>query len=319
MTQSADLALNSKCYQRSKPKVITTMGIVLDTLREKHLLVSDGIYGTILHSIGLKGGDCAEEWNISHPDEVRSIAAAFLQAGSDIVTTNTFGGSALTLKRTGYQDKVAEFNESGVRHSLEAAPGVIVAASVGPTGEFIEPIGNVTYEQMDEVFSEQIASMLHAGAMAICVETMTSIEEATCAIRAAKKLDASVDVLATMTFDTTPKGYRTLMGVDPSRAAEALVEAGADVIGSNCGQGIDQMISVAAELRKYTDKPIAIQPNAGIPALVQGKVVFPSSPEYMASRVRDIVDAGANIIGGCCGVTPKHIKKMKAVVDELRN
>jgi len=277
------------------------MGILLERLAEKKLLVSDGAWGTMLQAKGMGPDDCPEEWNISHADEVKSVAAAYAEAGSDVILTNTFGGSALKLKKMNLEGRVAEFNEAGARNSLEAAPGVVVAGSVGPTGEFMAPAGEITVEQMEQVFAEQIAAMLAAGLKAICVETMAAVEEAACAIRAAKNLDPHVDVMATMTFDGTAKGYRTMMGVSPAQAAAALVEAGADVVGSNCGNGIEQMIEIAAEF----------------PELIDGKTVFRQSPEHMAGLVGPLVDAGANIIGGCCGTTPEHIRAMRSVVDRL--
>lgn len=293
------------------------MGVILDRLADKKLLVSDGAWGTMLQAKGLTG-DCPEQWNISHPDDVKSVAAAYAAAGSDIVLTNTFGGSSLKLAKSGHQDRVAEFNEAGTRNSLEAAGEAVVAGSVGPTGQFIEPLGDLTVAQAEAAFSQQIAAMLNAGLKAICVETMTAVEEAACAIRAAKKLDPSVDVIATMTFDPTPNGYRTMMGVSPERAAKELTEAGADILGSNCGNGIEQMIEITAELRQHSDKPILVHANAGIPELIDGKTVFRQSPQHMAERVGELVEAGANIVGGCCGTTPEHIAAMKAVVDKLR-
>jgi 5-methyltetrahydrofolate--homocysteine methyltransferase len=287
-------------------------------MAEKKLLVSDGAWGTMLQAKGMGPEDCPEEWNISHSDDVKSVASAYAEAGSDVILTNTFGGSVFKLKKMGHPDRVADFNAAGARLSLEAAPQAVIAGSVGPTGEFIEPLGDVSDEQMEAAFSEQIAAMLKAGLKVICVETMAALEEAACAIRATKKLDSSVDVIATMTFDSTPKGYRTMMGVDPTRAGKELVQAGADVVGSNCGNGIEQMIEIAAEFRKNTDNPILIHANAGLPELIDGKTVFKQSPEHMAARVRDLVKAGANIVGGCCGTTPEHITAMKAEVDKLR-
>lgn len=296
------------------------MGILLDKLAKKKILVSDGAWGTMLQAKGLNPDDCPEEWNISHPTEVQAVARAYAQAGSDIVLTDTFGGSKIKLEKKGCGDRVAEFNQAGASNSLQAIAGtdVIVAGSVGPTGEFIQPLGLISVEEMQAVFTEQISAMLQAGLRVICVETMMALDEAACAIRAAKKLDPTVEVIATMTFDDTPKGFRTMMGVDPAAAVESLSEAGADVLGSNCGNGIDAMIKVAAEFRKYTEKPILVHANAGLPELIDGQTVFRQGPEEMASQVEALIQAGANIVGGCCGTNPDHIKAIKAVVDELR-
>jgi 5-methyltetrahydrofolate--homocysteine methyltransferase len=299
-------------------KGAANMGILLERLVQRKLLVSDGAWGTMLQAKGLTGDDCPEEWNVSHPDEVRSVAAAYAQAGSDMILTNTFGGSKVKLAKKGLGGRVAELNEAGARLSLKGAAGAVVAASVGPTGEFLQPLGTMSEADMEAVFSEQIEAILRAGVKAICVETMTAVEEAACAVRAAKKLDASVDVLATLTFNKTPKGFRTMMGVDPAQAVAALTEAGADVVGSNCGNGIEGMVEVAAEFRRHTDKPILIHANAGLPELVGGKTIFRQTPEDFARSTAALVRAGANIVGGCCGTTPDHIRAMKAVIDTLR-
>ncbi|HHH76067.1 MAG TPA: methionine synthase, partial [Phycisphaerae bacterium] len=271
------------------------MGILLDALATRKILISDGAWGTMLQGMGMTCDDCPEEWNVSHADEVKSVAKAYADAGSDLILTDTFGGTSCKLKKMGYGDKVKEFNAAGATNSLEAAPSAIIAGSVGPTGEFLEPYGDMTAAEMEAVFTEQISAMLEAGLKVICVETMTAIEEAACAIKASKKLDPSVDVICTMTFDATSNGFRTMMGVDPARAAKELVEAGADVIGSNCGNGIENMIGIAAELRANTAVPILIHANAGMPVLKDGETVFEQTPEDMAAKVKEVVDAGANL------------------------
>ncbi len=293
------------------------MGILLDRLAKKKILVSDGAWGTMLQAKGLVPGSCTEEWNVSNPEAVKSVAQAYAKAGCDLVLTNTFGGTRVKLEKFGFGDKVSAFNEAGARLSLEGAPTAVIAASVGPTGEFLEPLGEMTAEQMEATYSEQIAAIFRGGVKALCIETMTAVDEAACAIRAAKKLNPAVDVICTMTFDASPKGFFTMMGVNPAKAAEALTAAGADVVGANCGNGISNMIPIAAEFRKATNKPILIHANAGMPELVGGKTVFRETPDDMARRVKDLVDAGANIIGGCCGTTPAHIAAIRAAVDKL--
>ena len=290
------------------------MGAILNLLADKNVLVSDGAWGTMLQARGLTPQQCPEEWNVSHAEEVRSVAAQYARAGSDIVLTNTFGGSATKLAKMGFEDRVREFNFAGARNSLEGAPCVLVAGSVGPTGEFIQPLGSATDDEMEAVFSEQISALLQAGLKAICIETMTAIEEATAAVRAARKLDPELDIITTFTFDATPKGPKTMMGVDPQRVAEELPQAGANILGANCGNGIEQMIEITTEFRKHTDLPILIHANAGLPELVDGQTVFRQSPEAMAAHAKALVEAGANIIGGCCGTTPEHIAAMKAAL-----
>ncbi len=293
------------------------MGDLLNLLQEKKILLSDGAWGTMFYSMGLKVGDCPEEWNVTRPESVKEVAAAYARAGSDMVLTNTFGGSRVKLGKFSFTARVKELNEAGARLSLEGAPGGIVAGSVGPTGEFLAPLGTITEKEMEEVFKEQIEAIVAAGVKAICVETMISVEEAACAVRAAKAVDGSIEVMATMTFDHTPRGYRTIMGVDCKRAVEELGEAGADILGSNCGNGIEQMVPIAEEFRKLTDKPILIQANAGLPEIVNNETVYRETPEETASYVEALVEAGASIIGGCCGTTPEHIKAIKRVIDRL--
>ncbi len=291
------------------------MGLLLERLAEKRILVSDGAWGTMLQREGLPVGHCPEEWNGSHPAAVRGIAAAYAKAGSDLVLTNTFGGSGPKLSKMGQGGRVAELNAAGVRLSREGAPGAVVAASIGPTGEFLEPYGDLEEEEMEAIFREQIAACLEGGAQAVCIETMSAVEEAACAVRAARGLDASIDVCATMTFDVVPDGYRTMMGVSPEQAVEALTAAGADVLGSNCGNGMEQMIPLVRAFRACTEKPLLVHANAGVPELVDGETVFRQNAGEMAARVEALLDAGADLVGGCCGTTPEHIAAMRAAVD----
>jgi 5-methyltetrahydrofolate--homocysteine methyltransferase len=297
------------------------MGALLDELAKKRLLVGDGAWGTLLQSRGLEPGSCPEIWNVEEPDKVRSVAADYVRAGADFVLTNTFGGSPLALKRHGLADRTEELNAAGARLSLEGADWKMVAASIGPTGVFLPPMGEVTEEQMLAAFEAQIRTLLKAGVRLLCIETMAAVEEAAIAIRAAKavaeELPVSVEVMATMTFTQTPNGYRTFMGVDCPTAAGRLSEAGADVLGSNCGNRIEQMVPIAREFREHTDKPILIQANAGLPQIENGVTVFRQSPEHMARWVPQLVEAGASIVGGCCGTTPEHIKAIRAQIDRL--
>lgn len=294
------------------------MGKLLNRLAEKKLLVSDGAWGTMLHAAGLTNGAPPEEWNASHPDAVRAVAAAYAGVGCDLVLSNTFGGSRLMLQQHGLGDRVAELNAKGAQLSLEGASQAIVAASVGPTGAFCEPLGEVSVEQMEAVFLEQISAIFSTGVSAVCIETMCALDESCCAIRAAKKANPASDVICTMTFNATPAGPRTMMGVSPAQAAAELTAAGADVVGANCGNGVEQMIAIAAEFRKATHLPILIHANAGLPDLIEGKAVFRQTPQQMASRVKDLVSACATIIGGCCGTTPEHIAAIKREVDRIR-
>ncbi len=293
------------------------MGQLRERLATGQVLVADGAWGTMLHAKGMGPADCPEEWNVSHPDAVRAVAGDYAGAGADLVLTNSFGGSRPKLEKMGLADRVVEFNAAAAANSLAGAAGAIVGASIGPTGEFMEPLGTITATDMETIFAEQIGALVGAGVRVVCVETMSALEEACCAVRAAKAIAADIDVSASMTFEHSPTGYHTMMGVTPEQAAIALREAGADVIGSNCGNGIDAMIPIAAQMRAVTDAPLLFNANAGMPEIVDGQTVFRMGPEAMAARVAQLVEAGASIVGGCCGTTPAHIAAIRAAVDAL--
>jgi 5-methyltetrahydrofolate--homocysteine methyltransferase len=297
------------------------MGALLEMLENKRLLVADGAWGTLLQGQGLEAGACPEIWNVEQPNKVRAVAAAYAEAGADLVLTNTFGGSPLALRRHGLDGRTEELNAAGARLSLEGSGGKLVAASIGPTGEFLAPVGETGPQQMQEAFEMQIRALLRAGVRILCIETMSAVEEAVLAVRAARavaaELSVPVEVMATMTFTGTPTGYRTFMGADCRTAAEKLSEAGADVLGSNCGNGIEQMVPIAGEFRSLSEKPILIQANAGLPQIENGVTVFRQSPEHMAGWVPQLVEAGARIVGGCCGTSPEHIRAIRSQIDRL--
>jgi len=295
------------------------MSLLLDRLKKGKILVSDGAMGTMLQNKGLKVGECPEEWNITHSAEVYAITEDYLKAGSDMVVTNTFGCSRFKLAKFGLEAKVAEFNKAGVVLAKKSAIqyGGIVAGSVGPTGEFMQPLGTVTEDAMYDVFKEQILAQIQGGADAICIETMTSLEEISIAIRAVKE-NTSVPAIGTMTFDKGIQGYKTMMGVSIKEAALGLEKAGADIIGTNCGNGIGPMVDIVMEMREYSSKPILVQANAGIPELINGKTCFRDTPRDMSKKVSALIDAGANIIGGCCGTTPEHIKAIRNAVSNFK-
>ncbi len=294
------------------------MGI-LERLKNGEVLISDGAMGTFLHAKGLSAGECPESWCISHPDVVKGIAEAYYAAGADIVETNSFGGSSFKLKPYGLEGKATEFNRAAAVLAKEAvgAEG-IVAASVGPTGHIVvDEGGDVSQEELCESFKEQIAALADGGADAICVETMVSLAEAAQAVKAARDA-TTLPVICTFTFDRGKRGFRTMMGVTPERAARELAGAGVDIIGTNCGNGIVNMIEIVKEMRAAAgDTPILVHANAGAPVVEDGKTVFKETPEFMAAQVRDLLDAGANIIGGCCGTSPGHIAALAKAVKEL--
>lgn len=293
-------------------------GDFMTRLKAGEVLVSDGAWGTELQKMGLPAGGCAEEWNASHPEQVKQLIRNYCQAGADLVLSNSFGGTRFRLARHGYSERVAELNAAAARLSKEVAVdfGAYVVASVGPTGEFVEPLGLITEDEMYGAFKEQIAALKAGGADAVVIETVFALEEILLAIKAAKDVD--MVCFATMTFDPGAQGFKTMMGVSVEQAARALDESGADVIGTNCGNGVENMVKIVTEMRAYTKKPILVHSNAGLPQLVQGQVTYRESPEIMSAKVRDLIAAGANIVGGCCGTTPDHIRAFRQVVDGTR-
>lgn len=291
---------------------------ISEAVNAGRVLVSDGAWGTFLHQKGLPAGACPEQWCVDHPDEVGDIASSYIEAGSDMVETNSFGGSAIKLEHYGLSDRAAEFNEAAARISSVAA-GVDnwVIASIGPTGKMLLT-GDVTPKELYNGFKEQAVALEKGGADAICIETMSDIDEAVQAIKAARE-NTNLEVICTFTFERTIQGdYRTMMGVSPVEAARAAMEAGANIIGTNCGNGFERMIDIVKEIRKVSsDIPVLVHANAGLPKNIDGADVFPDTPEQMASLVPDLVGAGANIIGGCCGTTPDHILAIKRAVERL--
>ena len=291
------------------------MSAFLERVQTGELLISDGATGTYLQQNGLEPGGCPEILNAENPDLIQQMARDYFEAGSDIVETNTFGGSHYMLGKYGHGDRSVELNRLAAENARSQAPeGCFVMGSIGPTGEFLVPNGTATEDEMYSSFAGQVEGLAAGGADAVCVETMSDPAEITLAIRAAKK-EAGLPAVATMTFDKGPRGFFTMFGTTPARAAEQLAEAGADIVGSNCGLAIDPMIEIVGAMREATDLPILTHVNAGIPKIVKGEIVYLDTPDYMADKMKGMVDVGANIIGGCCGTGPDHIR---AFVQALR-
>ena len=292
------------------------MQTLLERLSSGGVLVSDGATGSLLQSAGLPAGASPESWCLSRPEVVRGVAEAYLAAGSDMVLTNSFGGSPLKLARHGLAERAGEVNLVAATLAREAAgSGKFVAGSVGPTGRIVwDEGGDVTPAELYEAFREQIQGLADGGADAICVETMSSLAEALEAVRASKEHTA-LPVFCTFSFALGRRGFRTMMGISPEVAALEAAAAGADVIGTNCGNGIENMIEIVRQMHAAVpDRPILAQANAGMPELVDGVTVYPETPEYMSSRVGELIAAGATIVGGCCGTTPQHIAAIAEVV-----
>ncbi len=293
------------------------MKSIIKTLAEKKILVSDGAWGTFLQKEGLVPGDCPELWCLEHREKVLAIARSYVDAGSDIILTNSFGGTSFKLEHYGLADKVAELNEAAAAISREAAGDeVIVAGSMGPTGKMLL-MGDVSPEELYDAFKEQALALERGGADACCIETFAAIDEAELAIKAVRE-NTGLEVICTFTFEKTVQGdYRTMMGVSPTDSATACVNAGAHIVGSNCGNGMEQMSAIVKEIvSAVPETPVLIHANAGMPVMVDGVDTFPESPEEMARNVIPVIEAGARIVGGCCGTTPAHIRAIKEAVEK---
>lgn len=281
---------------------------ILERLERGDVLISDGATGSYLQMNGLPDGGNPEEFNASHPEVVRSMAKAYFNAGSDMVLTNSFGGTRFRQKGYNCEDRVHEFNKLAAEHARSQAPeGRFVVGSVGPIGELLEPNGEAKPDDVYDAFVEQITALAEGGADAVDIETMFDIEESKLAIKAAKD-HTDLIVMATMTFDKGPRGLFTMMGVTPEQAVKGLSEEGADIVGANCGNGIDVMVDLAKQMREVTDAYMLVHSNAGIPQYKGGEIVYPESPNYMVEGFMQLKDIGVNIIGGCCGTNPQHIQ-----------
>jgi 5-methyltetrahydrofolate--homocysteine methyltransferase len=292
------------------------MSELLRRLAERGVLIGDGAWGTMLMARGLESGQCPESVNLDRPELLTEIAELYLDAGADLITTNTFGASPLNLASYGLEDRTEEINRAAVE-AVRTAVGqrALVSASVGPTGRILKPYGEADPAEIGQAFSVQIGALVAAGADVICVETMIDLSEAVLAVEAARSVSTEIPVMATMTFDPTPRGFFTAMGVNIEQAIEGLRNAGADVVGSNCGNGIDQMVEIGRQFTECTERPVIIQSNAGLPEHRGGELHYPETPEFMADRVTQLLECGVRVIGGCCGTGPGHIRALREMVD----
>jgi 5-methyltetrahydrofolate--homocysteine methyltransferase len=292
---------------------------LLDALKERPLL-ADGAMGTQLMLAGLEQGNCGEEWNLVHRDRVLAIQRRYAEAGSDCILTNTFGGSRIMLARHGNGDKAVEINTAAVGIAREAFSGRdgFVIGDIGPFGGLLEPYGEFSEADVGAAFTEQAGALVAAGVDAVIVETQTSLEELALGLRAAKEAGAPC-VIGSMAYDVTLDGstFRTMMGVDPERAARFMQEHGADIVALNCGTGMDMVRACEAtkRYRRVTGLPVMVQPNAGQPKLVNMRVIYDETPEQMGRGVVPLIEAGASIVGACCGSTPDHIREFRRALD----
>ncbi|HCC70107.1 MAG TPA: methionine synthase [Bacteroidales bacterium] len=284
---------------------------LLKKLIDGEIFVSDGAWGTMLHEKGLRPGECAESWNLKKPDDVFDIASSYISAGSQIILTNSFGGSSFKLDKYGLKDKVYEINKASAEISRKAAgEDHLVFGSVGPTG-IILMMGEVTPDQLYDSFKTQTIALHDGGVDVILFETFSDTDEAEIAIRAARE-SVDIPVACTFSFEKTIDGdYKTMMGYNPEYVIPKLIEWGVSIIGSNCGNGSKGMIEIIRKIRRVDhDKPVIIHSNAGMPVFKDGETIFPETPEEMSGYIPEMIKEGATIIGGCCGTTPKHIEYM---------
>jgi 5-methyltetrahydrofolate--homocysteine methyltransferase len=294
---------------------LTELRNLMERIGAGEILICDGAMGTMLMTEGLTPGECPERLNLDSPAVVEKIARQYLEAGADIVQTNTFGGSPLKLAQYSLEESTEEINRTAVE-IVRRVTGhrACVSASVGPSGRLLKPFGDIDPGEMFSSFERQIGVLAAAGVDMINIETMSDLTEATLAVKAAKSVSPSTPVAASMTFDLTPNGFFTIMGVGIEKAAFGLADAGADIVGSNCGNGMDNMVKIAREFRRYTSLPVIIQSNAGIPVAKGDGVIYPETPEFMAEGCRRLLEAGVSIVGGCCGTTPDHIAVFAGIV-----
>ena len=287
-----------------------------ELLAEGGPILADGAMGTMLFAAGLQFGDPPEVWNVSQPEVVRRIQRGYLEAGSRIVMTNTFGGNRLRLRLHGLDGRVAELNRTAailLRTEVEAAGGrALVAGDIGPTGEIMAPLGTLDEGEALEVFAEQAAALIAGGVDLIWIETMSHLSEIRAAIQGTRQVSAGIPIIATMTFDT--RGH-TMMGVSPEAAVTALAALGADAIGGNCGNGPDELLPVIERMHAAApDVTLVAKSNAGMPELVDMRAVYRADPATMAEAAIAFQEAGARIIGACCGSTPAHLAAMAAAL-----
>jgi 5-methyltetrahydrofolate--homocysteine methyltransferase len=291
-----------------------------DLLAEGNPVIADGAMGTMLQAAGLQHGDLPERWNVEKPDVIRAVHRAYIEAGAQIILSNSFGGNRVRLSLHNLADRADELNDAAARLAraeANAAPHpVVVAGSIGPTGQLLAPLGELEFDQAAGVFEEQACALVRGGVDVLWIETMSDLEEVRAAVTGAHRAAPGWPLVATMTFDTHG---RTMMGVTPENALETLQSLGVLALGGNCGRGPDKIESVIARMHDANLQAVLVaKANAGLPRMVNGAAVYDATPQVMAEYVRKIRQCGARIIGACCGSTPDHIRAMAGVLRQER-
>ena len=296
------------------------MATIQELLDEKGYLVTDGAMGTMLFAAGLGHGGSPELWNVEQPDKIAEVHRAYLDAGSQVILTNTFGGNRHRLALHGLDSRVADLNRAAARllRQVVEASGqrALVAGDIGPSGQVLLPYGELSFEEAREAFAEQATGLIEGGVDLIWIETMSDLEEVRAAVEGARQVSADIPLVTTMTFDTHG---RTMMGVTPEKAVTTLTSFGAQAVGGNCGNGPEEILGVIEKMHAALPEALLVaKSNAGVPELVGGKPVYRASPATMADYAVKVYAAGARIIGACCGSTPDHIRAIAGALAEKR-
>jgi len=286
-----------------------------ERIESRKILILDGATGSQLIARGLSAGECPELWNVSHPEVIKDIAASYFTAGSDAILTNTFGGSLLKLKAYKLESRAYELNFEGAKNAISVKPeGKFVVGSIGPSGSMLEPYGDINVQEMTDSFAIQVKAMNDAGVDGFILETFTDLDELNCAVSAVKQ-NSGLPFFASMTFGDTPDGFKTMMGVGVKDFIDAMQNAYALLIGSNCGNGILKMVKLAKEFRSVSSTVrLLLKANAGEPHLHDGQLCYSESPDVFASNLTELLALSPSAVGGCCGTTPEHIKRINQTI-----
>jgi methionine synthase I (cobalamin-dependent) len=280
-------------------------------LKTGNVLIADGATGTMLMAAGLPAGAAPELWNVEHPEQITALHSAYLGAGSQIILTNTFGGSRLKLDKFSLGERTQELNLAAASLARQASQGrAYVAGDIGPTGELMQPMGSLTYDMALQAFSEQAAALAQGGVDLIWVETMTDLSEAKAAVAGARQA-TDLPVFCSLSFG---RKARTMMGVSAKQAAQELWPLGLSAIGANCGEGLEMISEVLRQMREVLpDAPLIVKPNAGLPRLVAGQTTYDLNPDDFAVRMKEFITLGAQVIGSCCGSSPAYIAALRSI------